>query len=229
MRASDEKAEGRRQSTRSRIGGRFAAVLSVVLTIVYPVAVFYALTNYSPRVVGLLGLAIVIPLFALRFRNKGREHLWAVLRVPLIILALLLAGAIFDDPRFVLAMPVLISLALLGTFGASLRGGGPSMIERFARMQEPELSAAQVVHCRQATIAWCAFFLVNAGIAAALALLEMTAWWAIYTGGIAYAAMGVMFAGEFVVRRYRFREYGRGPHDRLLALLFPPRTVRGDR
>lgn len=208
-----------------------ATVLSVVLTIAYPVAVFYALTHYSPRMVGLLGLAIVIPLFALRFRKADREHLWAVLKVPLVILTLLLLGAIFDDQRFVLAMPVLISLALLGTFGATLRGGGLSMIERFARMQEDELSAQQVAHCRQSTIAWCVFFLVNAGIAAALALLEMTGWWALYTGGIAYGAMGLMFAGEYVVRQYRFRNYGRGPHDRVLALLFPPRTVApgGDR
>ncbi len=204
----------------------FATVTSVILTLVYPVAVYYALTHYSPRMVGLLGLAIVIPLFALRFRNADRAHLLVVLRVPLIILALLLCGAIFDDQRFVLAMPVLISLALLVTFGATLRSPGPTMIERFARMTEPELSEAQVRHCRQATLAWCVFFLVNAAIAATLAVLEMTAWWAAYTGGIAYAAMGVMFAGEFVIRRYRFREYGRGPHDRLLALLFPPRTVR---
>jgi uncharacterized membrane protein len=208
----------------------FATVLSIFLTVVYPVAVFYALTHYTPRVVGLLGVAIVIPLFVLRFRKADKEHLSAVLRVPLIILALLLLGAIFDDQRFVLAMPVLISLALFATFGASLRGG-PTMIERFARMQEPELSDAQVAHCRQATIAWSVFFVVNAAVAAALALLEMTAWWALYTGGIAYAAMGMMFGVEYVVRQYRFRNYGRGPHDRLLAVLFPPRTAApgGDR
>jgi uncharacterized membrane protein len=75
------------------------------------------------------------------------------------------------------------------------------------------------------------FFVVNAAVAAALALLEMTAWWALYTGGIAYAAMGMMFGVEYVVRQYRFRNYGRGPHDRLLAVLFPPRTAApgGDR
>jgi len=92
-------------------------------------------------------------------------------------------------------------------------------------LEEPTLSEAQVAHCQQATMAWCVFFVVNAAVAAALALLEMTGWWALYTGGIAYGAMGVMFAGEYVVRQYRFRNYGRGPHDRLLALLFPPKAV----
>ena len=35
--------------------------------------------------------------------------------------------------------------------------------------------------------------------------------------------MGAMFAGEYVLRQFRFRKYGEGLHDRLLARLFPPR------
>jgi len=198
----------------------FAAVMSTILAVAYPVAVFYALTHYSPRMVGLLGLAILIPLFALRFHDADRAHLWAVLRVPLVVLSLLLLGVLFDDQRFVLAMPVMISLALLGTFGASLRAP-MTLVERFARMQEDHLDDAQVAHCRQTTVAWCVFFVVNAAVAAALALLEMTGWWALYTGGIAYGLMGLMFVAEYIIRQYRFRRYGRGPHDRLLALIFP--------
>jgi hypothetical protein len=32
-----------------------------------------------------------------------------------------------------------------------------------------------------------------------------------------------MFAAEFLLRRYRFRRYGAGLHDRLLSRIFPPR------
>lgn len=204
-----------------------ATVLSTILAVAYPVAVFYALTHYSPRVVGLLGLGILIPLFALRFYRSDRAHLWAVLRVPLTVLTLLLLGVLFDDQRFVLAMPALISLALLGTFGASLRGEMP-LVERFARMQEDHLDEGQIAHCRQTTIAWCVFFVVNGAIAAALALLGETGLWAVYTGGIAYGLMGLMFVAEYVIRQYRFRRYGRGPHDRLLALIFPAPEAKSD-
>ena len=96
---------------------------------------------------------------------------------------------------------------------------------RFARMQEKDgLSDAQVAHCRQVTWVWVGFFALNASIAAVLASNE--AWvsaWATYNGGIAYALMGVLFAGEYVVRQYRFRRYGDGLHDRLLRRIFPPR------
>ena len=207
--------------------------VGVVLTIAYPVAVFFALTHFSARMVGLLGLCFAVPLLALKFRSADREHLMAVLRVPLVVIALLALSAILDDARFVMALPVLISVALLITFAGSLRGEMP-IVERFARMQEARrvrrngarsspggvaarsaagdpavekeksLSEAQVRHCRQVTIAWCVFFVINAGIAAALALLELKMEWAIYTGGIAYGLMGLMFAGEYALRIHRF-------------------------
>lgn len=201
------------------------AILNVVLAIVYPLAIWWSLTHFSPRLVGLLALAVVVPLLALRFRRAERAHLVALLRVPLVVMTVLLLGVATDDVRFVLAMPVLINGALLLTFAGSLRGPMP-IIERFARMQEPTLSDAQRAHCRQATWAWVAFFGLNATVAGALALAAPVAWWAAYNGGIAYGLMGLMFAGEYVVRKARFRDYGRGPHDRLLAKLFPPRETR---
>lgn len=178
-------------------------VVGVVLTVAYPVAVFFALTHLSARMVGLLGLCVAVPFLALKYREADREHLAAVLRVPLVVIALLALSAILDDARFVMALPVLISVALLVTFGGSLRGEMP-IVERFARMKEKTLSVEQVDHCRQATIAWCVFFVVNAAIAGVLAVLEMKTEWAIYTGGIAYGLMGLMFAGEYAVRVYRF-------------------------
>jgi uncharacterized membrane protein len=47
------------------------------------------------------------------------------------------------------------------------------------------------------------FFAVNAAVAAGLAFFATYAWWALYTGGIAYALIGTIFAIEFAVRRIR--------------------------
>ncbi|MEM9066851.1 MAG: hypothetical protein AAGE52_00055 [Myxococcota bacterium] len=197
------------------------AVLNAVLVIAYPIGVWLALTRFRPRFVGLLVLAAVVPILVLRFWKADREHLVAVLRVPLVILTVLLLGVATDDSRFLLFLPVFINGALLLTFGSSLRQD-VSLIERFARLQEPDLSAAKQAHCRQATVAWCVFFFLNAVTAAGMALVAPISWWAAYNGGIAYALIGVMFAGEYVVRKYRFRDYGGGLHDRLLSTLFPP-------
>ncbi|MCB9595947.1 MAG: hypothetical protein H6719_24720 [Sandaracinaceae bacterium] len=198
-------------------------VLTTILVVLYPLGIWFGLTHFSARTVSLWILALLVPSLLYRFRKARREDLWAVLRIPLVIGVVVSGGALFDDRRFVLAMPVLINLALLATFATSLRG--TPMIERFARMQEKDgLSDAQVAHCRQVTWVWVGFFALNASIAAVLASNE--AWvsaWATYNGGIAYALMGVLFAGEYVVRQYRFRRYGDGLHDRLLRRIFPPR------
>lgn len=199
----------------------FLTILNIVLGVTYPLAIWWSLTHYSPRVVGVLALALVLPMMLLRFRNAEKGHLLAALRIPLVIMGLLLLGVIFDDERFVLAMPVLINAALLLTFGASLRGEMP-IIERFARMQDPDLTPPKVAHCRQATVAWCVFFVLNGAVAGVLALAAPLRWWATYTGGIAYALMGLMFAGEYVIRAYRFRDYGAFPLDRLLEKVWPP-------
>lgn len=184
-------------------------VLTVVLTIAYPVVVFFGLVHFSARTVGLLALALVVPLMLLRFRNAEREDLWVVLRVPLVVIALLGLGAALNDARLVMFMPVIISLALLAQFASSLRGE-VTMVERFARMKEGELSGAQIRHCRQVTVAWCVFFVLNTIVAGGLALAEMRAAWALYTGAIAYGLMGMMFAGEYALRHIRFK--GRRGH-----------------
>lgn len=206
------------------------AVVTAILVVLYPVAIWIGLTHLSARAVSLFVVAAVVPTLVLRFRRASKADLFAALRVPLAILSVVALGVIFDDRRFVLAMPVLINASLLVTFAASLFGE-TTIVERFARMHEArargeaaaELSPGQIAHCRQVTWAWCVFFLANGAVAAALALAAPLATWAAYTGGVAYALMGLMFAAERVVRAHRFRRYGSGLHERLLARIFPPR------
>lgn len=183
-------------------------VLNAILVIAYPVAVFYGLTHLGARAVSVMVLGALVPGLAWRFRRADRATFWSVVRLPIAILMLVIGGIATDDGRFVLALPVLINGVLLLEFGATLRAGATPMIERFARMQEPELDAAKQRHCREWTGAWCAFFLVNGATAASLAALAPLWWWTVYTGAIAYALMGLMFAAEYTHRRWRFGERG---------------------
>lgn len=203
--------------------GVFLAFLNGTLLGLYPVAIWMGLTYLSTRTVGILVLALVTPIAALRLRGADRTTFWSVIRIPLVIMSLIVLGIVLDDPRYVLAMPVLINLTLLVTFGATLIGQATPMIERFARMQDPNLSEAQVAHCRQFTGVWVGFFVVNGSIALLLGLLAPLAWWATYTGLIAYILMGMLFALEYIVRKARFRDYGESFRDRMLARVFPPR------
>ncbi|AKF11195.1 hypothetical protein [Sandaracinus amylolyticus] len=179
-------------------------VLNAILVIAYPLAVFYGLTHFGARAVSIMVLGLMVPGLAWRFRKADRATFWSVVRVPIAMLLLIFGGIATDDRRFLLALPVMINAVLLVEFGSTLRAGATPMIERFARMQEPELDEAKQRHCRQWTWAWCVFFLLNGGTAAALALLAPVWWWTVYTGGLAYGLMGLMFAAEYLVRRRKF-------------------------
>ena len=61
--------------------------------------------------------------------------------------------------------------------------------------------AACVAYTRRVTQVWCVFFAANAVVSAATALWADAAGWALYNGLIAYVAMGLLMAGEWLVRR----------------------------
>lgn len=98
------------------------------------------------------------------------------------------------------AYPVLVNLAMLSVFATSLWHGMP-VIERLARLQEPDLPPAGVRYTRQVTRVWCGFFIMNASIATWTALYADLATWTLYNGLISYGLMGLLFSGEWLVRR----------------------------
>ncbi len=185
---------------------RMVQVVSAVLLLGYPFAVYVGLTRWDVRTAALVLLALAIPIAISRLSKERGEDLRTIALVPLITVGLLALGAILNESGFILAIPVLINVALLLTFASTLRWG-PPMIERFARLVEPDLSPPKVRWCRLWTWLWCAFFVLNAGTAAVLALFGTLEAWTLYNGFIAYMLIGVMFAIEFVLRHLRF---GRG-------------------
>ena len=64
--------------------------------------------------------------------------------------------------------------------------------------------------CRMWTWIWCTFFVINGSIATALALLAPLDWWALYNGLIAYALIGALLLGEWLLRRRRFPRVANG-------------------
>jgi len=193
--------------------GRIVQTVAAFALLVYPIAVYVGLTHWDTRTAALGLLVLMVPAALARFGKHRSSQLKAIAFVPLVTVGLLGLSAALDDAGFVLFVPVIVNLGLLATFVSTLRWG-PSMIERFARLQEPELSGAKVAWCRLWTWIWCGFFLLNAGAAAALALLAPLGWWTLYNGLIAYGLIGLTFAVEFVWRHLKF---GRAPAEALPA------------
>ena len=173
---------------------RLLGLLLVVAGLAYPFAVYYGMAHLSPRIfAALLG---GLWLARLLLGKQGPGGRWMAAAVLGFCLLLGLAG----EPALLRWYPVLINLLLLGLFALSLKVG-PPLVERLARLREPELPERAVRYTRQVTKVWALFFLANGLIAAALTLWAPLAWWTLYTGLISYGLIGLLFAGEWLVRQ----------------------------
>jgi len=199
-----------------------------VLLLAYPFVVYFAYRRLETRAAGGLLLGLYALTIAPRIRGPASE-IWQLVRQHL-GLVLLIGLAIVTGERIVLLLlPMAVSLFLFGTFSWSLRVG-PPIVERFARLVDPDLPDFCVPYCRKVTIGWCIFLAVNAVCAGLLAWVGPFEWWALYTGLVAYLLLGIGFAAEFILRKLWFRFYDDGLADRILARVFPPeRTANGRR
>lgn len=178
-------------------------VLGIVFAC-YPVIVWYGLSNRSPRLIAAVLLCVMLPLAAWRLRKSNRAAMRGLAFVPLVSVVVLSLSAALDAAGLLLAVPVLINSIFCSVFALSLRRDVMPLIERFARMQEPDLTPEQQAWCRLWTVIWSLFLAANALTALALAVAAPLAWWAAWNGLIAYVLMGVLFAVEYALRRRRF-------------------------
>ncbi|MDY0873328.1 COG4648 family protein [Dongia rigui] len=182
--------------------GRGATAIFAVTAFVYPFLV-YLLHERVSFFVFALGASLLLLLRAC-FASTG---ILALLRLPLVIAAGALAAlSMVDAALAAKAYPALISLMIAALFANSLRRP-PSLIERMARMREPDLSPSGQSYCRRLTWVWTAWLVANAAIAAGLAATHSLSLWALWTGLVSYLCTGMLFFGEMLVRSWLLRTY----------------------
>jgi uncharacterized membrane protein len=181
-----------------------ARVAAGIALATYPLVVWLGLSQQSPRFLALVLLLVMAPAAMLRLQKGQRSHVRGLAAIPLVTVLALAAAALLDATGCMLAVPVAINAVCLLAFALTLRRAAMPMIERFARLQEPELSVPQQAWCRTWTRIWCAFFGLNGSVAAALALWAPLSWWAFYNGMLAYGLIGALLAIEWLLRRRRF-------------------------
>ena len=193
----------------------------IVLSLLYPIIIYWAWLYNVPSVaaVGLIVLAL-IRLKSLRRRMDGRfsgarcsgslngsiisanaGFVWQCLGGIAIIVLAVLAMAIGAIDDMLQWYPILINSVCFIVFASSLFSP-PSIIERVARLAEPNLSAAGVRYTRMVTQVWCVFFVLNGGVSAYTVLACTWEAWLFYNGFLNYVLMGALFAGEWCVRPY---------------------------
>jgi uncharacterized membrane protein len=172
----------------------------ILLSVLYPVLVYFGSRYFSPQV-----LALVLALLVLGRRTTPfgvRTSPWSVAG------GLLLAVLAFqwNSSLLLKLYPVLVNGSLLVIFAASL-WHPPTIAERVARFRTPDLPQTVVEYTRRVTQAWCVFFLGNALVALWTVLCGSDRAWFIYNGVIAYGLAGAMFLGEWIARRRVLREH----------------------
>jgi uncharacterized membrane protein len=171
-------------------------VVLVAVGLAYPFLVYFGL-QILPAGFFAIGLLVIIALRLAFSRGQNGHN-----TLPYLIAALVLMILAARSPIVGLkAYPVLLSLALVAVFGYSLVWP-PTVVEQIARIRHPDLPLQVNSYLRKVTIAWLMFFLVNAALSATTAMSGSLKLWTLYNGFIAYIAMGVMFAVEFLIRQF---------------------------
>ena len=175
-------------------------VLTALVTALWPLIIFAAVWAdvwrfVLPVLAMLMGIRLIT---SLKARTAG-----PLVRVGLVLAALALTLSLlslaFSAIGFMFYYPVAVNLIMLAVFASSLKGK-QSIVERLARLQDPDLSPRGVHYTRNVTKAWCVFFVLNGAIAAGTAIIGDLKLWTWWNGLLSYGAMGLMFGGEYLLR-----------------------------
>lgn len=174
--------------------------LKALLWLIYPTIIYFGLNFFEPRTV-----ACLLTATHLLHRRRSLTRLLAGLAridhaILFAIIALSLLTIATNSEALLRLYPAAINMGMLLLFGISLFSP-PTLVERIARLDEPDLPPAGVRYTRRVTQVWCVFFACNGTVAIWTALYANRDQWALYNGLIAYVLMGTLFAAEYLIRR----------------------------
>jgi uncharacterized membrane protein len=165
-----------------------------LLTLLYPFVVYFGSRYFESRQIA----ALILLSLAVRWLISRSARHWSS---PLMLVGMAyFAVALWNGQLAALRYyPAMANTAMLLLFVSTLLYP-PTLIERIARLQHPDLPPSGVIYTKRVTQVWCLFFIVNGGLAFITARWCSFEVWSLYNGFIAYILMGVLFAGEYFIR-----------------------------
>lgn len=154
-----------------------------------------------------------LPLFALAWWVATRAR--KKLRWSLILLAAGMTIAALERQKHwglaaAYGIPhAVIYASLLWLFGHTLRHGVEPLVTRLARRVHGTLPPAMAAYTRRVTVAWCIFFTAQLAVSALLFSFASLSIWSLFVNVLNLPLLALMFAGEYVYRSLRHREF---PH-----------------
>lgn len=174
-------------------------LLTGLLLLAWPFVIWFGLAHNGLH--WLLPLIALLLLLRLRQTRRQAGPLQVVTQIVAVVgIALCVASVLLKTHQLLLFYPVVVNAVMLAVFGGSLWSAMP-IVERLARLQEPDLPEKGMRYTRRVTQIWCGFFIINGGITLFTALYADMSLWTAWNGMIAYLLMGTLMAGEWLVRR----------------------------
>jgi uncharacterized membrane protein len=137
------------------MNNKIAKIIAIFLGISYPCIVYYFSKSFS----GYYFISMLIAVLVLRAIINKKSSL-----ISLSVAVVLAIAAYIIGEKASMLYPVIMNLAMCIVFGYSLKYP-PTIIERFARLQTPNLNRSAILYTRTVTKIWLGFFLINATIA----------------------------------------------------------------
>jgi len=195
-------------------------ILDAVVLILYPVIVVVGMTYLGVRWTALIILVLLgRRIIGLVLSNKEGTRI--ILYQAIAMAAIVGIAAASKSPFALRIAPFMISLTFITVFASSMRG--VPIIERFARLADPNLSEAEVRYCRKLTKAWMGVLVANSALVFSAAFVEDKILWTVLVGPVSYALLGAAFVVEYPYRKRRFQKFNlKNPVDRILKKLIVP-------
>lgn len=200
-------------------------VLDAIILILYPLIVFGGIVYLGVRWTALLLLVFVGRRFiALLIKNRSTSRIVLVQATAMVAIAG--TAALSGNALALRVAPFAVSLTFIAMFGGSLFGNNTPIIERFARLQRPELPPDHVAYCRNLTKVWVGILSLNSVILLIAALYGEEGLWAILVGPVSYGIIGITFAVEYVFRKWKFQDFSdKNVVDKLLRPVLKRKAV----
>ena len=175
--------------------------------------------DWMPAITAAVALVVSIALTIAAASGRARAVWLAIALITLAAWALAPSLLLF-------APPAALNVAFGLFFAATLAPGREPRIATFARLERggdlpPDLAA----YTRRLTWIWTIFFFASAAIGVALAAFAPLAVWSAFVNVASYVAIAVLFVGEYVYRRLRYRGYRHAPLTALVRIVVEDRRA----
>ncbi|MBI4775390.1 MAG: hypothetical protein HY788_14675 [Deltaproteobacteria bacterium] len=198
-------------------------LIRTIFLIALPFIFYFVSTRWGVRVAALTLLAGAGGNLILQGLQDRVLKTYAVL-TALVVLVLNLLAFIFHNDLFARFIPLALGMHFFVMFFRS-QFQEVTLIERIASLQKA-LSPEERRYCRNLNRIW---VLVVFGILLLVlwaALFASLGTWTLVTGGLTYAIIGVLFVMEYIIRKWKFGDYGSGMLDRFLKRTLHPLQLR---